>query len=77
MSDALEDFNQENKELQSLNLVLFESAVDHINRISRVLNFAKGNVLLIGPSGSGKTICSRLASFIFGCKYFSTTLDTD
>lgn len=60
IGEFLDDFNNESKD--NLNVVLFESCVLHVNRVSRVLNFSRGNMLMIGPSGSGKAVCTRLAS---------------
>lgn len=60
LSEFLDDFNNDSKD--NLNVVLFESCVLHVNRVCRVLNFSRGNMLMIGPSGSGKAICTRLAS---------------
>jgi dynein heavy chain len=37
-----------------MNLVLFDDAVDHILRISRVLRQPRGNIMCIGVGGSGK-----------------------
>lgn len=64
LSEFLDDFNNESKD--NLNVVLFESCVLHVNRVCRVLNFSRGNMLMIGPSGSGKAMCTRLASYILG-----------
>lgn len=60
LSEFLDDFNNDSKD--NLNIVLFESCVLHMNRVCRVLNFSRGNMLMIGPSGSGKAMCTRLAS---------------
>lgn len=46
MQAYLEDYNQIT--VKTMSLVLFESAVEHVARISRIINQPYGNALLVG-----------------------------
>ena len=45
-------------------LVVFDSVLDHILRIDRVLKQPIGHMLLVGASGVGKTTLSRFVSWM-------------
>ncbi|XP_061442923.1 dynein axonemal heavy chain 11 isoform X1 [Rhineura floridana] len=72
--ETLENYNELNA---SMNIVLFEDAIQHVCRISRILESARGYALLIGVGGSGKQSLSRLAAYIGSLEVFQITLKKD
>ncbi|KAJ6666585.1 hypothetical protein lerEdw1_020308 [Lerista edwardsae] len=69
--ETLDNYNELNA---SMNLVLFEDAIQHVCRINRILESPRGYALLIGVGGSGKQSLSRLAAYIGSLEVFQITL---
>ncbi|VVC42221.1 Dynein heavy chain, coiled coil stalk,P-loop containing nucleoside triphosphate hydrolase,Dynein heavy [Cinara cedri] len=68
MEYYLNEYNTMSK--SPLLMVMFKFAIEHVSRISRVLQQDIGNLLLVGVGGSGRQSASKLATFIADFKIF-------
>jgi len=69
----LEEYNEQ---IQSMNLVLFVEAMEHISRIARIIAIPVGSALLVGVGGSGKQSLAKLSSFILSYDVFRVVVTT-
>lgn len=67
LASRLHTFSEEEIDVK---LVLFDSVLEHILRIDRVLKQPLGHMLLAGASGAGKTILSKFVSWLNGYSVF-------
>ncbi|CAM9240120.1 unnamed protein product [Discosporangium mesarthrocarpum] len=77
LGDRIQAFAQQYNEdfpAQKMSLVLFEDALKHLIRVSRILGMPCGNMLFVGVGGSGKQSLTRLASYIAGNYTFQITI---
>lgn len=61
-TDVIAEYNSCNK--SQMHIVLFSYALQHLNRICRMLSLPSGNSLLVGMGGSGRRTIVRLAAVL-------------
>jgi dynein heavy chain len=59
-----------------MNLVLFDDAIRHVCRITRIVSSPSGHALLVGVGGSGKQSLTKLSAFICELSPFSMTVSS-
>ena len=71
VEDRLKEYNESNA---VMDLVMFDQAIEHVCRITRVIELPRGNALLVGVGGSGKQSLAKLAAYIIGYESYQITV---
>jgi dynein heavy chain len=71
INEALREYNDN---FAQMGLVLFEDALKHVTRISRIVLPPSGHALLVGVGGSGKQSLSKLSAYIMNYTLFQITI---
>jgi len=66
--------HNEERPAERMDLILFDDALRHMLRVSRIIGSDRGNALLIGVGGSGKRSSTKLAAYIARQRTFQITL---
>ncbi|CAO1367416.1 unnamed protein product [Diamesa hyperborea] len=65
---CLVEYNSTHK--NKMDVVLFEYAIQHLNKICRIMSIPGGSALLVGMGGSGRQCATRLAAAILNQSIF-------
>ena len=71
--EKLEKYNEQFP-AKKMNLVLFDDALKHLLRITRIIGTPAGNAMLVGVGGSGKQSLTKLAASIEDQFFFQIQL---
>jgi dynein heavy chain len=74
LEKKMEEYNEN---IATMDLVLFNQAMEHIARICRITFLPGGNALLVGVGGSGKQSLSKLAAYILNHEVFRIVVTTN
>ncbi|KAL0241591.1 hypothetical protein GEMRC1_006826 [Eukaryota sp. GEM-RC1] len=74
LEDSLENYSTVKP---AMPLVFFSDAMQHVLKISRVLESPRGSIMLVGVGGSGKQSLVRLAAFMSDMEVFQITLTSN
>jgi dynein heavy chain len=73
-NEKLEGYNEKFPS-KKMPLVIFDDALYHMLKISRIINTSGGNALLVGVGGSGKQSLTKLSSFTCRQTFFQVVLN--
>jgi len=73
VNQFLDDYNQTVRGAK-MDLVLFMNAVEHVARISRIIQLPLGNALLVGVGGSGRKSLTKLSVFMAEMSLFQVEI---
>ena len=60
-----------------MDLIFFQQAIEHIRRITRIIDQPSGDALLIGVGGLAKQGFSKLVTFILGYDVYRIVVSTN